>query len=484
MKKCNLLLSAIAVFSLSAMMTAQSIQVLSPNGGEVWRMDTSQDIIWGFSGIESGTLQITLWKGGSNLGVIATGLPYTQRSYAWKAGRLASGGMVPATSGYTIKIRLQGETANDFSDSPFSIESDAPNIRCESMRSIGWEYTFLPSTFTAGDTVTIHYHLMNDSATAAGPFQVGLRVGGTIVDRNAVAELENGDEIAGQFTWTAVCGVPVEIVADCDGAVAESNESDNIMTDPGLACTLPNLFFQRTGFSGSDPASASADMNYQFTAVIMAGTATCRNVHITAGVTGGDVLVDRTVPVMNNGDTELVQFVWQVPAGPSQVVVRIDPENAIAESNEDDNIWTLDLNGVRHTPSEEHYDLSLKLDKMPGLRPVGTKIMVPLGKAITLSGKIYGATGAIRDVNIAGTVKVKDNFPEKVYSTTIHRIESMVVPFSFSWTPSKLGATTISVNVSPGPYASGRGVRDANPANNTDSIEISVVKPKPVLRKM
>ncbi|MBN1196203.1 MAG: hypothetical protein JXA62_02240, partial [Candidatus Aminicenantes bacterium] len=263
MKKCKLLLCVIAVFSLSTMMTAQSIQVLSPNGGEAWRMETLRDIIWSSSGIESGQFQITLWKEGSNLGVIATGLPCTQHSYAWNAGRLASGGLVPAGSGYTIKIRLLGETVNDFSDAPFSIESDAPNIRCESMRAIGWDYTFLPSTFGAGDTVTIHYHLMNDSASTAGPFQVGLRVGGTIVDRNAVAELGNGDEIAGRFTWTAVCGVPVEIVADCDDTVAESNEGDNIMTDPGLTCSQPNLIVWNASFSGTDPEHAKAGLNYR-----------------------------------------------------------------------------------------------------------------------------------------------------------------------------------------------------------------------------
>jgi len=359
-----------------------------------------------------------------------------------------------------------------------------PNIRCESMRAIGWSYTFLPSTFTAGDTVTIKYRLVNDSSVSAGPFQVGLRVGGTIVDRNAVAELVNGGEDSGEFIWTAVCGVPVEVVADCDSAVAESNEDDNVMTDPGLECSQPNLALRNTSFSGTDPSRVKAGLYYRFAARVYGETATSRNVRVTGGVVGGAVLLDRTLAVMNPGDNETVDFTWEVPEGSSRIYIHVDPDNTITESNEGDNRWELAVTGVAISTSEERYDLSLKLNKMPGLRPVGAKLLVPAGRALTISGKFRGATGAIRDVTIVGVVKVKGNPPQKVYSTTIHHIESLVVPFSFSWTPTQLGETTISVQVSPGPYATSRGVRDSNPANNTDSIKVTVTKPKPLLRKM
>jgi len=362
-------------------------------------------------------------------------------------------------------------------------DDSLPNIRCESMRAIGWDHTFVPRTFTAGDTVTIKYHLVNDSSAAAGAFNVGLRVGGTIVDRNAVSELVNGGEESGQFTWTAVCGLPVEVVADCDGAVAESNESDNIMTDPGLTCSQPNIVLHRTSFSGTDPGRVKAGLRYRFSADVIVETATARDVRVTGGLVGGAMLLDRTIPVLRPGDRETVDFIWEVPEGASRIYIHADPDNAIAESNEEDNRWGLALTGVVIETSEERYDLSLVLNKPGGLRPVGAKILVPAGRALTISGKIRGATGAIRDVNIVGIVEVQSNRPEKVYATTIHRIQTLIVPFSFSWTPTKLGDTTITVNVSPGPYATGRGVRDANLSNNTDSIQIKVIKAKPLIRK-
>ena len=483
MKKFRLILYSAAVFLLSTCVTAQTIQVLAPNGGENWRQGSIQTITWDSSGIESGTYQLTLWKDGASLGVIANGLPCTQRSFSWTAGNLESGGMAPAGSGYTVKIRLQGEAANDFSNAAFTLVSNAPNIRCESMQAIGWDYTFLPATFGAGDTVTIRYRLVNDSGSPAGSFQVGLRVGGTIVDRKPMAELGAYDETADSFSWTAVCGAAVEVVADCDHEVSESNESDNIMTDPGLVCSDPNLLIWDGHFSASDPNRASAGLNYQFYARIRSDTLASRNVRVIGGVVGGAVLLDRTFATISRGESEHLEFTWEVPEGSSRIYFQVDPDDTVSESDESDNRWELALTGIVIDHSEVPYDLRLTLNKIPRLRAVGSKITLPVGQPITLAGQITGATGAIRDVTINCMVRVKENPPVKVYTTTIREIESRVVPFSFSWTPTKPGETTIAVQVSPGPYASTRGVRDVNPANNTDSIRVTVIKPGNLIRK-
>ena len=118
-----------------------------------------------------------------------------------------------------------------------------PNIKISTMRAIGHTNTVIPSVFTAGDTVAVKYYLQNDSAYPAEAFNVGLRVGGVIVARNAHPLLASGGSDHGEFIWTATCGSPVAVVADCDGTVTENNESDNVMTDPDLACTQPNLMF-------------------------------------------------------------------------------------------------------------------------------------------------------------------------------------------------------------------------------------------------
>lgn len=116
---------AIASFLLlGVILHAQGITVTSPNGGELWTKGKMKSISWTTSGITSGTYQITLWKNGTSQGVIATGLSHPQNQFEWTVGKLANAADAAAGSGYTIKVRLQGQAYNDFSNAPFSIRHD------------------------------------------------------------------------------------------------------------------------------------------------------------------------------------------------------------------------------------------------------------------------------------------------------------------------------------------------------------------------
>lgn len=106
----------------SAAPSRGSITVTSPNGGEQWVKGSNRNITWSTSAITAGTYQVTVWRGGSNLGVVATGLPANQHSFPWTVGNLVGGSELSDGTGYTIKVRLQGEDANDFSDRPFEIK--------------------------------------------------------------------------------------------------------------------------------------------------------------------------------------------------------------------------------------------------------------------------------------------------------------------------------------------------------------------------
>ena len=256
---------------LAAVPSAQTITVTAPNGGENWTIGRTSTILWSSSGVTS--VRIVLFRGGTaaahRIGNIAEGLPAASGSYTWVVGA-TSGGTAAAGGDYYIRVRSESDATADTSAAPFTLVSPLPNIHVGSMRDIGWSYTFLPAAFTAGDTVTIKYHLTNDSAYPAGAFSVGLRVGGTIIARNPHPGLESGGEDNGEFTWTATCGSPLAVVADCDGAVAESNESDNVFSDPGLACS-----------SGHEKAKAG--LPYEFSAQIDAERARADDMRGAAG---------------------------------------------------------------------------------------------------------------------------------------------------------------------------------------------------------
>ncbi len=155
------LIVMVVLFSVG--LTAQSITVTSPNGGENLVMGHRYDITWNTTGITSGTYQVTVWRGDSNLGVVATGLPAGQHSFSWTVGDLARGGEIPAGSGYTIKVRLQGEEANDFSDRPFTIVARAPSAAITVTRPNGGE------SWARGSRQDINW---NTTGITTGTYQV------------------------------------------------------------------------------------------------------------------------------------------------------------------------------------------------------------------------------------------------------------------------------------------------------------------------
>jgi len=150
---------------LSFLLAAREITVTSPNGGESWVRGEIRNITWTAFGITAGTFQVTVWKGGSSQGVIATGLPVSQRSFNWIVGRLATGAEVAAGSGYTIKVRLQGEETNDFSDAPFTITAAGTLQTITVTRPAGGE------NWSLGDSQAINW---NTSGISSGTYQVSV----------------------------------------------------------------------------------------------------------------------------------------------------------------------------------------------------------------------------------------------------------------------------------------------------------------------
>lgn len=479
LKKAWLVIAAIAAFTSAAF--GRSITVTAPNGGERWFLGDPVTITWTSTDL-SGNVRINLVRsGGALVGTIASSVAITDGSFSWTAGTLTDGS-AEAGENYLVRVRAIGADIFDSSNAAFALVGRQPNIHIGSMREIGWDHTFTPITFTAGDTVAIQYHLRNDSAYAAGPFHVGLRVGGSIIARNAYTELVSSDTASGEFTWTAVCGSRVEVVADCDGEVTENNEGDNVMTDPGLACSQPDLNFF-TGPSCSGGATTKTGLNYEFSAQVDSQGARADNVRVIGGIVGGARLYDHTFPTMaDGGGIERVAFFWEVTEGAHRIYFEIDPDNSVSESNERNNRQELSITGVASTPAVESYDLRISIDRG---RSFGIKlrdITLPLGRPVTIYGEVRGATGALRDFKVTGTVRGKAVAGiTKIYEQDFNDPGMLVVPFSFTWTPEGVGEFVIAVKATLGPHAIAVGVVDSNPANNTTTITVNVARLKPTL---
>lgn len=113
------LLSALLVLFLGATVFAQTVRITQPNTPTTWPLRGNRDITWDFSGV-AGNVKLLLFRGETGVGIIATGLPVTNRTYSWRVGQ-TNMGFAPQGSGYKIKIKVMGQPISDFSDQPFTI---------------------------------------------------------------------------------------------------------------------------------------------------------------------------------------------------------------------------------------------------------------------------------------------------------------------------------------------------------------------------
>lgn len=100
--------SVLFLFILTAFAYAQTLQLLSPNGGERWRIGQNKSITWTSSGLPTNhAVQLELLHNGSTIGTIRTniaiGAPGETSSWTWRVGTY-QGGTAAADSGYTIRI--------------------------------------------------------------------------------------------------------------------------------------------------------------------------------------------------------------------------------------------------------------------------------------------------------------------------------------------------------------------------------------------
>jgi hypothetical protein len=120
MKKALLLISAMLV--LLAPLAAQSITVISPNGGEKMALGDTWQIVWTASANVSGNVKIQLIRpGGAIVGVIAANLSPLGLHHDWAVGQTNKGTAAPGD--YKIRVMASDGSASDISDKAFVIQA-------------------------------------------------------------------------------------------------------------------------------------------------------------------------------------------------------------------------------------------------------------------------------------------------------------------------------------------------------------------------
>ena len=112
--------NGITTITATASPGASSITVISPNGGEIWKQNTTHPITWNYTGSPGSAVKIELMKNGIFYQAIVASTPIGSAgsgSYPWTIRTITK----PGTT-YRVRVTSTGNsTFNDTSNANFTI---------------------------------------------------------------------------------------------------------------------------------------------------------------------------------------------------------------------------------------------------------------------------------------------------------------------------------------------------------------------------
>jgi subtilase family serine protease len=200
--------------------------------------------------------------------------------------------------------------------------------------------------YQTGDAITVTATIRNQGQSGAGGFYVSLTSPDLTTQNKYVSSLAAGSSTTVSFSYTAPSftstkTVTVTATADSTGAVAESNEGNNTRSTSFTVLALPDLTV--TALSGDKSLYEAGDT--------VTVSATVKNIGPTSAAA---TTVRLTVPnigtfstslsALNAGASRTVTFTFTAPTSlnPQSITVTAyaDPDNRVAESNENNNSRT------------------------------------------------------------------------------------------------------------------------------------------------
>ena len=202
------------------------------------------------------------------------------------------------------------------------------------------------SEYIAGETITVTAMVKNQGQSGVGGFYVSLTSPDLTTQNKYVSSLASGSSTTVSFSYTAPSfastkTLTVTATADSTGAVAESNEGNNIRNVSFSVLALPDLTV--TALSGDKSLYEAGDT--------VTVSATIKNIGPTSAAA---TTVRLSVPnigtftqslsALGAGASRTVTFAFTAPTSLSPQSIKVtayaDPDNKVAESNESNNSCT------------------------------------------------------------------------------------------------------------------------------------------------
>jgi subtilase family serine protease len=246
--------------------------------------------------------------------------------------------IVTASSPHTITVKadeagilFEGDESNNEASAPFAPVDEITDTFAE---LVAKELSIAPSVPTDGETVKVFTAISNDgNASLMGDAETILTANGQNVSKAMLHGLMPGAEAIVSFDWTATAGSTRFGLIINPGASAAGVRTDNGAFNASADVLSPDLRAAGlTGWNTTEGLAAS-----MFAVIENNGTGdTVRpfNVNI---IIGGFLYAQKKVNGLLSGERLCLGYEWQTMSGQIDIVIWVDPDEKVPESNEGNN---------------------------------------------------------------------------------------------------------------------------------------------------
>ncbi len=224
-----------------------TIQILSPNGDEVWEPGEGRNVSWLAENVpfaREGFVVDIVDERGVSLSLPTSTLPSLARSYAWNIPKTFPGGR------YKVRVRIPGQLGSDTSDSFFTILKAGPGLTrklaCGFLGDVDSD-----GSITTDDIERIRDFGANPSKVTPDEFtRADVNVNGLVSASDVVEVTQYLLETRKEFSGCSVAGVSVDLLANARADIVTALPFGNITlswTSNGGRCLFEDAYFPPVG---------------------------------------------------------------------------------------------------------------------------------------------------------------------------------------------------------------------------------------------
>jgi hypothetical protein len=113
----------VSVLLFSIFLSAQTVNLTAPNGGETWQVGSQHNITWTSNNLTT-KIRLKLYKGGASFGPIITNED-NDGTYKWTIPASLNGHTLVTSSDYKVRIEAMDDSCEDWGDGNFSISTQS-----------------------------------------------------------------------------------------------------------------------------------------------------------------------------------------------------------------------------------------------------------------------------------------------------------------------------------------------------------------------